>query len=59
MLSWNDRQDSTVMMSGWPGTRTVERDLPPNMRDMGESIEPAYSCPSVRQQRPAQFIQKE
>ena len=54
MLSWSDRQASTVMMSGWPGTRMVERDLPPNMREMGGSIEPAYPCPSIGQQPQAQ-----
>jgi hypothetical protein len=49
MLSWSDRQGSIVTMSGWPGARTVERDLPPNMREMGDSTELAYSCPCMRQ----------
>jgi hypothetical protein len=40
-----------VVVSGWFGTRTVERDLPPNMREMGDSTEFAYSCPSIDQQR--------
>ena len=43
MLSWSNRQASIVTVSGWLGTRTVERDLPPNMREMGEFIELAYS----------------
>ena len=34
-------------MSGWPGVRTVERDLPPNMREMGDSTELAYSRPCI------------
>ena len=43
MLSWSDRQASIVTVSGWLGTRTVERDLPPNKCEMGDSIELAYS----------------
>ena len=39
MLSWSDRQSSTVMVSGSYGARTVDRDLPPNMREMGDSAE--------------------
>ena len=36
MLSLSDRQSSTVTVSGWPGARTVEWDLPSNMRKMGD-----------------------
>ena len=43
MLSWSDRQASMVTVSGWLGTRMVERDLPPNTCEMGESTEFAYS----------------
>jgi hypothetical protein len=43
MLSWIDLQASVVTVSGWLGARMVERDLPPNMRETGESIELAYS----------------
>ena len=43
MLSWSDRQASIVTVSGWLDTCTVERDLPPNMREMGDSTELAYS----------------
>jgi hypothetical protein len=39
MLSWSDLQDLTVTMSGRPGTRMVERDIPANMREMGDSAE--------------------
>jgi hypothetical protein len=46
MLSWSDRQASIVTVSGRFGGGTVERDLPPNMREIGESIELAYSRPS-------------
>ena len=46
-LTWrwslSDRQASVVMVSGLLGARTVERDLPPNMREMGDSTELAYS----------------
>ena len=55
MWSLSDRQASVVTVSGWLGTRTVDRDLPPNIREMGDSTEPAYSCPCcIRQQRQAQ-----
>jgi hypothetical protein len=47
------------MASGWFGARTVERDLPQNMREMGDSTELAYSCPSIRQQRQAQYRKEE
>ena len=43
MLSGSDRQASIVTVLGWFGTRTVERDLPPNRCEMGESTELAYS----------------
>ena len=46
MWSLSDRQDSVVTMSGWLGTRKIVRDLPQNMREMGESTELTYSCPS-------------
>ena len=55
MLSLSDRQSSTVTVSGWFGTRTVERDLPPNMNKMGDLTELAYSCPCIRQQRKTQI----
>jgi hypothetical protein len=54
ILSWSNRQASIVAVSGWPGAHTVERDLPPNMREMGDSTELAYSCPCIRQQRQVQ-----
>ena len=43
MLSGSDRQASIVTVSGWFGTRTVERVLPPNKCEMGDSTELAYS----------------
>ena len=49
MSSWSNRQSWTVMVSGWFGARTVKRDLPPNMREMGDTSELAYSHPSIRQ----------
>ena len=58
MLSLSDRQPSTVTMSGLFGARKIKRDLPPNMREMGDSTELAFSCPRVEcvhQQRQAQF----
>jgi hypothetical protein len=51
MLSLSDRQSSTVTAAGWFGARTVKRDLPPNMREMGDLTELAYSYPCIRQQR--------
>ena len=54
MLSLSDRQSSTVTVSGWFGTRTVEQDLPPNINEMGDLTELAYSCPCIRQQRKTQ-----
>jgi hypothetical protein len=59
MKSLSDRQASIATLSSWPGTRTVDRDLPPNMREMGDSIELAYSCSCRRQQRQAQCSGKE
>lgn len=47
MLSWSNRQSLTVMMSGWFGVRSVERDLPSNTREMGDLTELAYSCPCM------------
>jgi hypothetical protein len=49
MQSLSDRQASKVIVSGLPGARTIEWDLPPNMREMGDSAEFAYSCPRIRQ----------
>ena len=49
MLSWSDCQGSMVTVLGWLGTCTVLRDLPQNMRAMGDSTELAYSCPYIRQ----------
>jgi hypothetical protein len=54
MLSWSNRHASVVTVSGRLGARTVEQDLPPNMREMGDSAELAYSCPCMRRQRQAQ-----
>ena len=31
-----------VTVSGWLGSRTVDRDLPPNMCEIGDSFELAY-----------------
>ena len=45
MLSWSDFQSSTRTVSTWFGARTVERDLPRNMREMGDLTELAYSYP--------------
>jgi hypothetical protein len=50
MSRQSNRQSLEVMMSGWFGTRTVKQDLPPNMREMGDSTELAYSCPCICQQ---------
>ena len=55
MLSLSDLQSSTVTTSGWFGARRIEQDLPPNMREMGDSTELAFSCPCGHQQRQAQF----
>ena len=51
MSSWSDRQASEVTASGRFGARTIERDIPPNMRKMGDFV---YSRPSIRQQSQAQ-----
>ena len=56
MLSWSDLQASMVTVSGWFGTRTVERDFPQNMRETGDSTELAYSYvnnfkPSVEREK--------
>ena len=53
MKSLSDRQASVMMVSGLLGVRKVERDLPPNMREMGDSIELAYPCPCMCRQRQA------
>ena len=58
MLNWSDRQSSVLTVSGWFGALTVERDLPPNMREMVDSTELAYSCPCIRQQSQAQCREK-
>lgn len=49
MLGWSNRQSLTVIMSGWPGfdARTVERDLPSNIREIGDLTELVYSCPFI------------
>ena len=49
MLSWSNRQSSAVMVSGWFGACTIERDLPPNMREMGDSGDLTYSRSCLRQ----------
>lgn len=54
MSSWSDRQVSTVTVSDRFGARTIERDLPPNTRKMGDSNKLPYSCPSIRQRSQAQ-----
>ena len=54
MKSLSDRQASIVMVSDWLGARTNGRDLPRNMREIGDSAEFAYSYPSMHQQRQAQ-----
>ena len=51
MSSWSDSQVSTVMESGWLGVRTVERDLPPKMLEIGDSTKLAY----IRVHRQARF----
>ena len=38
------------MVSGRFGVRTIKRDLPSNMREMGDLAELAYSRPSICQQ---------
>jgi hypothetical protein len=43
ILSWSDRQASVVTMSSLLGARTVERDLPPNICEMGDWAELDYS----------------
>jgi hypothetical protein len=58
MWSLSDRQASIVTLSGWFGARTVERDLPPNMHEMGESTELAYPCPSIHRNVRASGRQK-
>ena len=35
-------------VSGWLGSRTVDRDLPPNMCEMGDSFELAYVYVNVK-----------
>ena len=47
MLSRSDRHSSIVTVSDWFGKSSVERDLPPNMREMGDMPELAYSCPCM------------
>ena len=37
-----------VTVSGWLGSRTVDRDLPPNMCEMGDSFELAYVYVNVK-----------
>ena len=46
------------MVSGWLGVRMVERYLPLNMREMGDSTVPAYSRPCIRQHRRAQCSER-
>jgi hypothetical protein len=54
MLSLSNRQPSTVTVSGRFGARTVERDRPPNIREIGDSAELAYSSPCPRQRHEAE-----
>ena len=54
MLRWSNRQFWAVMVSDWFDARTIERDLPSNMREMGDSAELAYSRPCIRQQHKSQ-----
>jgi hypothetical protein len=58
MLSWSDLQSSTRTVSTLFGARTVERDLPRNMREMGDLTELAYSYPHIRQQRKVRCRQR-
>jgi hypothetical protein len=57
MLSLSDRQGSKLTVSGLLGARTVKRDLPPNMREIGGSTDLAYSNPCIHRQR--QLVQRE
>jgi hypothetical protein len=47
MSSWSDRQLSIVTVSGWPAMRTVVRNFPSNMREMGDLNEVAYLYPCI------------
>jgi hypothetical protein len=47
MLSRSDLQASILTVSGWLGTRTVERDFPPKIRETGDPTELAYSRPCI------------
>ena len=58
MLSRSIRQFRVMMVSHWLGAGAIERDLPPNRREMCDSTEPACSHPSIRQQRQDQFREK-
>jgi hypothetical protein len=51
MFSWSNRQSSTVMVSGWFGVCTIERDLPPNMREMGDLGDLTYSRSKLSTER--------
>ena len=53
ILSLSDRQDSKLTVSGLLGARTV-RDLPLNMREIGDSTDLDYSHPRIHQQRQTQ-----
>jgi hypothetical protein len=55
MLSLSNRQSSTLTVSGWFGARAFERDLPPNRREMGNSVELGYSHPCPHQRHEAQY----
>ena len=54
MLSFSDRQSSTLMVSGLSGARTAKRDFPPNTRVTGDSTKLACSYPCIRQDIQAQ-----
>ena len=49
MLSLSDRQDSKSTVVGLLGGRTVTRDLPPNILEIGDSTDLAYWHPGVHQ----------
>ena len=59
MLSLSNRQSWVVVVSGWFGARTIERDLPLNMREMGDSTELGYLCPCIRQRHESQSRDEE
>jgi hypothetical protein len=53
ILSWSDRQSSTMTVSGWFGARTVERNFPPNTRIRGDSTYSRMIRESVSNVKPS------